>query len=196
MSKHIGKILKIVLIVAIIAVIALLAVNMARSSHKELEDVIASPSFKEAYAVSTDLRTHPLVDDGFSPNGGVYAYSLVYIEQAGYIQLTVRYNNRHMDDVAKNYPDFDKSLIRYTLTDANGVVYTPAVLESASKYHYEYFKLEFTGVDFSTTSLTLNMIIDALSEVIGEKNSLVIHTQGEQYLPYALNSDESAQLQK
>ena len=190
--QKLGKILKIVLIVAIIAVIALLAVNMIKSNHKELEELTITENLKKAYANSSDLRTHSPTDEGFSPNGGLYAYSLVYIEKEGYLQLTVRYNTRHMDDIANTYHDFDESKIHYTLTDNKGNTYTPEIVDKASKYHYEYFKLEFTNVDFTDTELTLNMIIDVLSEVIGDKNSVVLHKSGEQSLPYQLNGEEGS----
>lgn len=195
MSK-IGKILKIVLIVAIISVIVLLAINIFKSDNKELEGLSVTDSLKEAYAISTDLRTHtPGENDGFSENGGVYSYSLVYIEQGGYLQITVRYNEKHMDDIKDEYEDFDASKIHYTLTDTRGNTYIPTVVDSASKYHYEYFKLEFTGVDFTDTSLTLNMVIDVLSDVIGDKNSVVIHKSGQESLPYQLSKEEKSQIQ-
>ncbi len=184
MSK-LGKILKIVLIVAIVSVLALLTVNVVKQEHKELEELSKTDAFNHAYAISNDVRTHvPGDNDGFSENGGVYSYSLYYIESAGYLQITVRYNEKHMDDIKANYPDFDADKIYYTLTDDKGNTYTPNVVDDSSKYHYEYYKLEFTGVDFTDTSLKLNMVIDVLSEVIGDKNSVVIHKAGQKFVPY------------
>lgn len=186
--SNLGKILKIVLIVAIVLVLVLLSVNIFKSDNKELEDLIKSDAFNTAYEASNDLRTHVAGDnDGFSENGGVYAYSLFYIEKSGYIQITVRYNERHMDDISASYKDFDKSKIHYTLTDENGNTYTPTVLDTASKYHYQYFKLEFTGVDFTDTSLKLNMVIDVLSDIIGDQNSIVIHKSEQKSIPYNPN---------
>ena len=186
--NKLGKILKIVLIVAIISVLALLFINIIKSDHKEFEELNQdSEGFKAAYGISTDIRTHIAGDnDGFSENGGLYAYSLYYIEKAGYLQITVRYNERHMDDIASSYKDFDPDKIHYTITDENGNIYTPTVLDSASKYHYQYFKLEFTNVDFTDTSLKLNMIIDVLSDVIGDQNSIVIHKSGRNSIPYTI----------
>lgn len=184
MSK-IGKILKIVLIVAIVSVLALLIVNIIKSDHKELEKLnLDSEKIKNAISISDDIRTHtPGDNDGFSENGGVYAYSLYYIEDAGYLQITVRYNERHMDDIANSYPEFDKEKIHYVLKDDKGNSYAPTVLDEAEKYHYKFFKLEFTNVDFKDTSLTLSMEIDVLNDVIGEQNSIVIHTSGQASAP-------------
>lgn len=183
MSK-IGKILKIVLIVAIVSVLALLIVNIIKSDHKELESLYRDgEEFDKAYDISSDIRTHSLENDGFSENGGLYAYSLYYIEQAGYIQITVRYNERHMEDIANSYPDFDENKIHYTLKDDKGNTYTPKVLDRAEKYHYQFFKLEFTNVDFTDTTLTLSMVIDVLNDVIGDQNSIVIHESGQTSVP-------------
>ncbi len=187
--SRIGKILKIVLIVSIVSVLALLIVNIVKSDNKELQELNTdSEAFKSAYAVSSDIRTHtPGTNDGFSENGGVYSYSLYYIESSKYLQITVRYNERHMDEISQSYKDFDSSKIHYTLTDSNGRLYEPTILDTAEKYHYKYFKLEFTDVDFEAKTLSLNMIIDVLSDVVGTKNSVVIHQAGETSIPVKIN---------
>ena len=189
-----GKILKIVLIVAIVAVILLLAINMFKSSHRELENIIITDELRNAYASTSDIRTHKPADDGFSPNGGLYAYSLAYIESEGYLQVTIRYNERHMDDIAERYPTFDRTAISYTLTDENGKTYTPRVLEKEEKFHYQYRRLEFTGVDFSAKQLTLNMIIDEIADVVKDQSSVVLHKKDEQSLPWSLSADERTKL--
>ena len=183
---RLGKLLKKVLIIAIIAVLGLLAFNMMKQDHKELEELIKTDAFNEAYLVSNDVRTHaPGGNNGFSENGGLYSYSLYYIESAGYLQITVRYNEKHMADVKENYPTFDVDTIHYTLTDQNGTKYDATVVKTASKYHYEYLKLEFTGVDFGENTLKLNMVIDVLSDVVGDKNSVVLHKPDQDSIPVA-----------
>jgi hypothetical protein len=94
---------------------------------------------------------------------------------------------RHMDEISQSYKDFDSSKIHYTLTDSNGRLYEPTILDTAEKYHYKYFKLEFTDVDFEAKTLSLNMIIDVLSDVVGTKNSVVIHQAGETSIPVKIN---------
>ena len=186
--EKLGKILKIALIIAILSVLVLLAINIFKSDHREFEELSRTDSFESAYAKSSEIRTHiPGENEGFSENGGVFAYSLYYIEDSGYLQITVRYNKRHMDDIKQKYPDFNESEIHYTLTDTNGKEYIPNVAFTESKYHYEYAKLEFTDVDFTDTDLTLNMVIDVLSDVIGNQNSVTIHKSKQSYVVYQLN---------
>ena len=195
--KKVGTILKIVLIVAIVSVLALLVVNMIKSDYKGLDDIAVTDNFKNAYNVSTDIRTHvPGNNNGFSENGGLYAYKMVYIEQAGYLQLTVRYNEKHMDDIADNFADFEMAKIHYVLKDNKGNTYTPVVVSQESKYHFQYFKLEFTGIDFTDSELTLSMVIDVIDDVVGSKSSILIHTPDSEYLPYSVTAKEIEKLTK
>lgn len=192
-AKKIGAVIKIALTVALFVFIGALVFRMCQASYKGLEGTHISPAFKEAYKKSDVIRTHA-VNDEFSENGAVYAYSLVYIEEGGYLQLSVRYNIRHIDEVKLTYPDFDEKSIRYELVDANGKSYTPTVLADEEKYNYHYFKLEFTGVDFSTDTLSIKMILDGIDIKVGEKSTLTVHYKDDTYIPYTLSSEEKKQL--
>lgn len=189
-AKKIGAIIKIALTAALFVFIGALIFRMCQASHKGLEDTHISPAFKEAYAVSQDIRTHA-VNDEFSENGAVYAYSLIYIEQGGYLQLCVRYNIRHIEEVKLSYPEFDEKNIRYELVDASGKAYTPRVLAEEEKFNYHYFKMEFTGVDFSTDALSIKMILDGIDIKVGEKSTLTVHYKDDTYIPYQLSSKEA-----
>ncbi len=191
--KKVGAIIKIALTVALFVFIGALVFRMCQASHKGLENTHISPAFKEAYAISEDVRTHA-VNDEFSENGAVYAYSLVYIEEGGYLQLSVRYNIRHIEEVKLTYPDFDEKNIRYELIDANGKAYAPTILADEEKYNYHYLKLEFTGVDFSTDKLSIKMILDGIDIKVGEKSTLTVHYKDDTYIPYTLSSEEKKQL--
>ena len=160
-AKRIGSAIRIILGIALFVFIGALVFRMCQASYKGLEETVVTPSLKSAYAISDDIRTHA-VNDEFSENGAVYAYSLVYIEQGGYLQLSVRYNQRHIDEVKLSYPQFDEKNIKYQLVDANGTVYTPLVIDKLEKYNYTYFKLEFEGVDFSTNTLSVRMVLDGI----------------------------------
>lgn len=189
-AKRIGAVIKATLTVALFVFIGALIFRMCQASHKGLEDTEISPAFKEAYAVSQDVRTHA-VNDEFSENGAVYAYSLVYIEEGGYLQLCVRYNVRHIEEVKLSYPDFDEQNVRYELVDAKGGVYVPNVLAKEEKYNYRYFKMEFTGVDFSTDSLSIKMVLDGIDIKVGEKSTLTVHYKDDTYIPYQPSSKEA-----
>lgn len=187
--KRLGFIIKLVFTIALFVFIAALVFRMCQASFRGLEDTNISQGFKNAYSISQEISTHA-VNDEFSENGAVYAYSLVYIEKAGYLQLTVRYNQRHIDEVKVTYPDLKEENIRYELSDSNGKIYTPTILEEETKYNYRYFKLEFTGVDFSTNALSIKMILGGIDINVGEKSTLVVHRRDDTCIPYELSSDE------
>ena len=191
--SKVGTVIKIIFTIALFVFIGALIFRMCQASYQGLEETSISPSFKAAYKESTDVRTHA-VNDEFSANGAVYAYSLVYIEKAGYLQFTVRYNTRHIEEVQETYTDFKEENIKYQLVDAKGKVYTPKILAHEEEYNYHYFKLEFTDVDFSTEKLSIKMILDGIDIKVGENSTLVIHRKDDTCIPYQLSSDEQEAL--
>lgn len=222
-KKHlgVGRIINICLTVALFTFITAFIFRICQSDYKGFEGLSVSSDFKEAYSVSQDVRTHAPGKE-FSDNGAVYAYSLVYIPEAEYLQITVRYNARHIDEVvsslnaneralkgesAKAYTKEDISVF-YTLSNNEGKVYTPTLLGSEEKYNYCYFKLEFTGVDFDSAPLNINMMIKNVKEQrVNEKNTLVyasgeeynsaqleIHKKDNTFIPYELAKKEKEEL--
>ena len=194
-TKVLGRVIKITLTVSLFLVIGALIFRMCQASHKALEDTEITPAFKEAYKISDVVSTHA-INDEFSENGAVWAYSLVYIEKAGYMQFTVRYNIRHIKEVQNTYPDFKEENIKYELISSDGAVYTPNVIEEEEKFNYHYFKMEFTNVDFSTNELSINMILDGIDINVGEKSTLVIHRKDDTFIPYDFSSNEYKELKK
>ena len=194
-GKTLGKVIKITLTVSLFLVIGALIFRMCQASHKALEETAITPAFKEAYKISDTVSTHA-INDEFSENGAVWAYSLVYIEKAGYMQFTVRYNIRHIEEVQNTYPNFKEESIRYELTSSDGTVYKPNIIEEEKKFNYHYFKMEFTGVDFSSNELSINMILDGIDINVGEKSTLVIHRKDDTFIPYDFTSSEYKDLKK
>ena len=192
-SQKVGYIIKFALTVALFVFIGALIFRMCQASHTALEDVEISTAFKQAYAVDSEVRTHA-VNDEFSENGAVWAYSLVYMENAGYLQFTVRYNERHIEEVKSSYPQFDESTIYYELVSSSGDVYKPTVLAEDDSFNYRYFRLEFTGVDFSSDTLSVRMVLGDIDINVGEKSTLVIHRKTDTFIPYSLSSNEKEQL--
>ena len=192
-AKRVGAIIKTVLTVVLFVFIGALIFRMCQASHQALEDTVISEAFKSAYKADTDIRTHAAAEE-FSENGAVYAYSLVYMKESGYLQLTVRYNTRHIDEVKSSYPEFDEKNIRYTLIDGREKEYTPNILETDEAYNYKYFKLEFTGVDFSTSGLSIKMHLDGIDINMGSKSTALIHKKDSTSIPYSLSNDEEEAL--
>ena len=220
-KSTVSRIINICLTVALFSFIVAFIFRMCQSSHKEFKDTYITNSFKEAYSISQDVRTHAAGTE-FSENGALYAYSLVYIPKAQYMQVTVRYNNRHISEVidslnsneivlkgedASTYTLEDINIL-YSLTDSKGKEYTPSVLDKKEKFNYTYFKLEFTGVDFDNTSLTINMLLENTEQKeINGKNTLVYslgsiynsgalecHSKDDMHIPYSFSKNEKKQL--
>ncbi|MBQ8392937.1 MAG: hypothetical protein IJX51_04105 [Clostridia bacterium] len=190
-----SKIIKYIFVIALIAFLAVLFLRICQSDHKALEDIKITDNFIKAYEKDSDIRTHA-VNDGFSENGAVFAYSLVYMEDAGYLQLTVRYNVRHMDEVKESYPDFSEENIKYVLKDGKGKVYEPKIIDEERKYNYQYYKLEFTDIDTFDSDLRIYMILGDIEENVSSKNILVIHRHDDTSIPYELSSSEKKLLGK
>ena len=188
-AKRVGAIIKTSLTVVLFVFIGALIFRMCQASHQALEETVITDAFKSAYKIDKDIRTHAVTEE-FSENGSVYAYSLVYMKEAGYLQFTVRYNTRHIDEVKETYPEFDEKNIRYTLVDAKGKEYTPKVLGTDEAYNYKYFKLEFTGVNFDTENLSVKMHLDGIDINIGTKSTAIVHKKDSTSIPYELSGDE------
>ena len=217
----VSRIINICLTVALFTFIAALLFRMCQSSHKEFKNLYITDNLREAYVVSNDIRTHAAGTE-FSDNGALYAYSFVYIPEARYMQITVRYNKRHIDEVvsslnanevtlkgeeAKEYTSADIK-IHYTLKDSKDKEYVPTVLESKEKFNYSYFKLEFTDVDFNGTALYVNMILENTeeAELNGKKTliykegssynsgTLECHSKDDMHIPYSFSKAEKEQL--
>lgn len=184
--KKIAKILKIIISILLYATIIVLIANFCGADHKELKNLYVTEGFMSAYENSTDFRTHAAGTE-MSENGAIYAFSFVYNEQNGYMQLTVRYNKRHIDGVVKAISEnagkeytLDDIGIYYTITDSNGSIYEPSVLGKVEWRNYVYFKLELKNVDFSSDSLTVNMMLENVKQVETENGkSTLVYSEGE-----------------
>ena len=189
------KIIKFIFVLALIAVLAALFIRIYQSDYKALEDINISDSFISAYEKDSDVRTHA-VNDGFSENGSVYAYSLVYMKDGGYIQFTVRYNTRHIDEVRETYPEFKNENIKYVLIDGEGNTYEANVLEAVDKFNYCYFKLEFTDIPDFATDLKVKMVLEGLPEDLNKKSVLTVHRADDTSIQYSFSSSEKNLLSK
>ena len=189
------KIIKFIFVLALIAVLAALFIRIYQSDYKALEDINISDSFISAYEKDSDVRTHA-VNDGFSENGSVYAYSLVYMKDGGYIQFTVRYNTRHIDEVRETYPEFKNDNIKYVLIDGEGNTYEANVLEAVDKFNYCYFKLEFTDIPDFATDLKVKMVLEGLPEDLNKKSVLTVHRADDTSIQYSFSSSEKKLLNK
>ena len=172
--------------------------RLCQADHKELKDLIITDEFKEAYQISQDIRTHAAGSE-FSDNGALYAYSFVYIPEAHYMQITVRYNVRHINEVVSAFNEneailngenareftLDDVKIAYTLTDFKNMEYSVKILETAERYNYVYARLEVTNITFEDKSLYVNMMLENTEEteitVNGAPKKTLIYKEGSMY---------------
>ena len=193
--KKFTKAISYICTVALILVVGALFLRIYQSDYKALEDVNISDSFISAYEMDSDVRTHA-VNDGFSENGAVFAYTFVYMKDAGYMQFTVRYNTRHINEVREKYPDFKDEYIKYILIDGNGNTYEATVLESAEKFNYKYFKLEFANIPDFDTDFKVKMVLEGLPDNVSAKNVLTVHRSDDTSIQYSLSKKEQSLLNK
>ena len=196
--SKVSRIFNICLTVALFTFIVAFLFRLCQADHKELKDLIITESFKEAYEISNDIRTHAAGSE-FSDNGALYAYSFVYIPEAKYMQITVRYNTRHIDEVLTSLNENERALkgenakeitlddikISYILTDSKELEYSVKTLETAEMYNYKYAKLEVTGISFEDISLYINMMLENTEEteltLNGETKKTLIYKEGSAY---------------
>ena len=163
--------------IALLAFVIFLVVRIMQSDYKALNGLWVTDEFKSAYKVSDEIYNHD-TENAFvgSEEGSVLPYSFIYIPKAGYVQLTVRYNKNQLDSVKEACPNFSEDFIRFTLSatyknleteeTTSIATYKPHIIETEEKYNYKYFKIEFSGVDFTADYLTINMIFDNVEKVI------------------------------
>ena len=196
--SKVSRIINICLTVALFTFIVAFMFRLCQADHKELKDLIITDEFKEAYQISQDIRTHAAGSE-FSDNGALYAYSFVYIPEAHYMQITVRYNVRHINEVVSAFNEneailngenareftLDDVKIAYTLTDSKNMEYSVKILETAEKYNYVYARLEVTNITFEDKSLYVNMMLENTEEteitVNGAPKKTLIYKEGSLY---------------
>lgn len=192
-KKLIPSFLKYALIIALVAILAALFLAVYQSNYEAMKDITINNELKDAYSVSTDIRTHA-VEDEFSGNGGFYGYSLYYIEEAGYVQFCVKYNTNQISKLKDQYPAL--SGIDFILRDSEGNEYKPTVIGREAKFHYVYLKLEYRfdegEYDFNKQDLIARMIIKGVDYDFDSEgfNDLIIHKKGEASIPYELSKKE------
>ncbi len=218
-AKKATKIVSIIISVLLYAVIIVLILNFCGADHKELDSLYITNNLRDVYENSTDLRTH-VAGTEMSENGAIYAFSFVYNEQNSYMQLTVRYNVRHLNEVVQaineNATELDIEYtlddigVYYEISDSNGKIYEPTVLDTTNWRSYVYFKLELTNVDFTADSLSVNMMLKNVEQVeIDGKTTLIFkngsstsagstltfHEKDDTYIPYKLSRKEKKELE-
>ena len=157
--KILGRILKYTALTIIFAIIAFLLVRIMMAEHypAKMKALYPTESLKAAYLSNPDLeiRRQELAisydNADFALFMGAHQY---YAPEAGELQIALRYNESTLAEVMKDFslstePLPSPDLFDFTLYDDNGNRYPLSLMLTDSWAMYHYYKLCFTGVDFS-----------------------------------------------
>ncbi|MBP3436628.1 MAG: hypothetical protein J6K61_01815 [Clostridia bacterium] len=135
-------------------------IYMAENYPKESTKMVMTESLLSHYretgsltAYTQDLRVS--YDD--NKEGNFFAKELIVVPDAKHLQITMRYNEHSLQNVAAAYklpavPEVQKGLFRYRLCVSYGtedyVYYEASYEKEMHRYLYQYTKLAFEGVAF------------------------------------------------
>ncbi len=155
----VSKILKAICLVVIFGVIAflLLRIFLAEYYPDRMKQLYPSEELVAAYEADPSLEMHRQrlrisYDD---PNFSLFmASNQFYCPATGEFQITLRYNNSTLEEVAKDFalpeiPAADPALFDYSLVDNMGNRTPLTCVWTESKFMYQYMKLVTSEVDFS-----------------------------------------------
>ncbi len=168
--KIVGRILKILCLVLVFGIIGfmLLRICMAEYYPGAMKDLYKSETLAQAAGDGTvDIHRQDLRASYDNPNFALFMADYQYYSpEAGELQITLRYNNNTLNELASDYglektPAPSLDLFEITLVansgeeDENGEAipgasYPVAYVETDSAFLYQYYKLTFTGLDFET----------------------------------------------
>ena len=155
----VSKLLKAICLVVIFGVIAflLLRIFLAEYYPDRMKQLYPSEELVAAYEADPSLEMHRQrlrisYDD---PNFSLFmASNQFYCPTTGEFQITLRYNNSTLEEVAKDFalpqiPTADPALFDYSLVDNKGNRTPLTCVWTESKFMYQYMKLVTSDVDFS-----------------------------------------------
>ena len=157
--KTVGRILKYTALTLIFSIIAFLLVRILIAEYypAAMKELTPTETLRAAYEANPNLemRRQKLA---ISYDNAEFALFMAdhqyYCPEAGELQIALRYNESTLAEVKADFglseePAPSPELFDFTLYDDNGNRYPLALQISGHKYMYHYYKLGFTGVDFS-----------------------------------------------
>ena len=189
--KRAGTVAKIVVSAIVFILCGLFILRCCVAADESVLDTLTvTDTLREAYAADPNIEmlTHDTPFE-ISEDGYMTAYALVIIPDAEQVQITVRYNDSIFS--YNNLPE--DAHFTYTLTDSvTGEEVEGEVLASQNKWMYNYRRLVFDGVPFTSES-NLTVTIRCGEEKITEE---LIHHADQNVVnePYTLSRKEKATL--
>ncbi len=123
---------------------------------KSMKEMIWTEATLSAYEqAGNDFKVeHILCSDSFSEDGMFSVSQITYCKAASQLQVTLRYNDRSMAYLTKDYPDAESAAetYRFLLRNDKNVRYTSYLYSSDAKNGYTYRHLIFDGVSLTDVS--------------------------------------------
>ncbi|MBR5322691.1 MAG: hypothetical protein IKU48_04015 [Clostridia bacterium] len=156
----VGKIIKKTLLYSLrISAFLVIAILLWRifsgEPPKNMKELIFTEATAQSITENPDsfIAYHYIHEDNLTPDGKFAVSHVYYIPSEKQVQVTVRYNNSTIKKLVQEYslseePAFEPFI--FTLTDGLGNTYTEYKYISGKRNMYNYRKLVFDGVDFSS----------------------------------------------
>ena len=183
------KVLTIIIFAMIAVVVVSLVIMISVSEAKTvLRAITPTPAAVKAYAEGEDILSHDVKQE-LSFDGYMRCYALVYIPDEGELQVTVKSNNSVYEKLSTTAERGFVFKLYDVETEREFTEYTEV---RASEGRYGYYRLAFSGVEFSEDA-DLELVM--LSPDNEERGSVIkLHKAGQEFEEYELTDDETVSL--
>ncbi len=175
------------IIVALVAAGSIIMI-FTSESKSVLCDIMPTDAAKMAYASGGGILAHDTKQE-LSFDGYMRCYSLIYIPEEKELQITVKSNNSVYEKLGTTA---ERGFVFKLYDVETETDFTEYAEERASQGRYGYYRLAFSGVEFSDNA---DIELVMLCPDDDERGSVVkIHEAGQKFEEYRLSKEEIAAL--
>ena len=175
------------IIAALVAVGSIIMI-FTSESKSVLCDVMATDAAKTAYSSGEQILCHDTKQE-LSFDGYMRCYSLIYIPAERELQVTVKSNVSVYEKLGTTA---ERGFVFKLYDVETGKEFTKYAEQRESSGRYGYYRLAFSGVEFSDKA-DIELVMLCPDDV--ERGSVIkIHEAGQEFTEYKLSKEEIAQL--
>ncbi len=175
------------IIVALVAVGSIIMIFMSESKSV-LRDIMPTDAAKAAYSSGEGILCHDTKQE-LSFDGYMRCYSLIYIPSERELQITVKTNNSVYEKLGTTA---ERGFVFKLYDTETKKEYTEYAGERAAEGRYGYYRLAFSGVEFSDKA---DIELVMLCPDDEERGSVIkLHEAGQEFEEYKLSKEETAKL--